>query len=151
MYCLSFRACFPFVSKCSYRSVWSDLLNCRPPLGATRYLIPGSNKINVPAKSEELHGTWLNTILTHPVWFWHTQNSYSELEQTLTSCFRYHMMYMALENFVLCLWGWITINVLNSVMQKLTISECQIKAIIFGIKTAVANYHSRLNEFPEQI
>ena len=59
------------------------------------------------------------------------------------------MMYMALENFVLCLW--ITINVLNSVIQKFTISECQIKAIIFGIKTAIANYHSRLNEFPEQI
>ena len=61
-------------------------------------------------------------------------------------------MYMALESFALSvsLWGWITINILNSVIQKLTISERQIKAIILGIKTATANYHSGMNEFQEQ-
>ena len=35
------------------------------------------------------------------VLFCYTRDSYSELEQTLTSCFRYRIMYMALENIAL--------------------------------------------------
>ena len=58
------------------------------------------------------------------------------------------MMYMALENIALSVTEaeiFLTFYTV-SVIQKLTINERQIKAIILGIKTATANYHRRLND-----
>ena len=93
----------------------------------------------------------LKTFSLHSVWFGYIYPGFIFRAWTVSyiviSCFRYHMMYMALESS-LTLWGWIPVNIWNSVIQKLAITckhQIKLKAKHLDIKRGTANYHRHVD------